>query len=200
MDTTKDAKEILRALLDESREASGLAGAGVRNELVSQFVDALNAPPTVKFRWNKELWPEGNPAGPPSYAKDGDVGADLRSTEDVEIFPGGQKLIKTGLHIELPPGFEAQIRPRSGLALKYKLGLTNSPGTIDTSYTGDLSVMLINHAPTNPLGFMIPVSIKRGDRIAQVVIARAFRANFVEVEELSDTTRGETGFGSSGVK
>jgi dUTP pyrophosphatase len=115
---------------------------------------------------------------------------DLCSVEEVVLAPGDIKLVPTGLAIELPPGFEAQIRPRSGLALKYGITLPNSPGTIDPSYRGEIRVILQN------LGTQT-FEIQRGERIAQMVIAR-YEAIEWEEGDLSDTLRGEGGFGSSG--
>jgi dUTP pyrophosphatase len=119
-----------------------------------------------------------------------DAGMDLCSVEDVVLAPGEIKLVPTGLAIELPPGYEAQLRPRSGLALKYGITLPNSPGTIDPSYRGEIRVILQN------LGSQ-PFEIQPGERIAQMVIAR-YEAIEWEEGELSDTLRGEGGFGSSG--
>jgi dUTP pyrophosphatase len=121
-----------------------------------------------------------------------DAGMDLRSVEDITILPAQTYAVATGLSIELPPGYEAQIRPRSGLAFKHSITIPNSPGTIDPAYRGEIKVILLN------LG-QAPFVIQPGDRIAQMVIAKYEAIHWVE-EELSDTTRGEGGFGSSGVK
>ena len=110
---------------------------------------------------------------------------------EVVIFPGGRALIPTGLQIALPVGYEAQIRPRSGLALKNGISLVNSPGTIDSDYRGDVGVILINHSQE-------PFLIKQGDRIAQMVITKHEQAEFVIVKELNETGRGNGGFGSTG--
>ena len=109
----------------------------------------------------------------------------------ISINPGGRALIPTGLHIALPVGYEAQVRPRSGLALKHGISVVNTPGTIDADYRGDVGVVLINH------GFE-PFEVRQGDRIAQLVIAKHEQAEFIEVEVLDDTNRGEGGFGSTG--
>lgn len=119
-----------------------------------------------------------------------DAGLDLYASAAATLLPGTPALVPTGLAIELPPGFEAQIRPRSGLALKHAITLPNAPGTIDPAYRGEIGVIMLN------LG-REPYRIQPGDRIAQMVIARYEAVEFVETE-LSDTARGEGGFGSSG--
>jgi dUTP pyrophosphatase len=106
--------------------------------------------------------------------------------------PGEIKLIPTGLAVSIPPGFEAQIRPRSGLALKHGIGMVNSPGTIDSDYRGEIAIIVINWGQG-------PFTIQEGDRIAQMVITKVYRADIVEVEVLDATQRGEGGFGHSGV-
>ena len=130
----------------------------------------------------------------PAYETDGSAGMDLRAAvkEKVILRPGEIKLIPTGLAISVPPGFEAQVRPRSGLALRYGLGLANSPGTIDSDYRGEIGLIMINWGPD-------PVVIKRGDRIAQMIITRVYRAEVVHVRDLDSTERGEGGFGHSGL-
>ncbi|PKN28983.1 MAG: dUTP diphosphatase [Deltaproteobacteria bacterium HGW-Deltaproteobacteria-21] len=131
----------------------------------------------------------------PAYETDGSAGMDLRAAvkEKVILRPGEIKLIPTGLAISVPPGFEAQVRPRSGLALRHGLGLANSPGTIDSDYRGEIGLIMINWGPD-------PVVIKRGDRIAQMIIARVYRAEVVHVRDLDSTERGEGGFGHSGLE
>jgi dUTP pyrophosphatase len=119
-----------------------------------------------------------------------DAGMDLRSVEGATLEPNVPMAVPTGLAIELPPGYEAQIRPRSGLALKHAISLANTPGTIDPGYRGEIKVILIN------LG-KAPFEIHAGDRIAQMVIAR-YEAIEFEEDELADSRRGEGGFGSSG--
>lgn len=128
----------------------------------------------------------------PEYAHgpEEDAGMDLRSVEDVSLPPGIPTVVPTGLAIEIPPGHEAQIRPRSGLALKHAITLPNSPATIDPGYRGEIRVILLN------LG-REAYQIRRGDRIAQMVIARYEPVEWEE-SELSETNRGENGFGSSG--
>lgn len=129
----------------------------------------------------------------PMQANPGDAGMDLYSIETVEIPVGQAKLIKTGLQIELPKGTEAQIRPRSGLALKHSITVLNSPGTIDEGYRGEIGVILINHGKET---FIVEKSM----RIAQMVIQLVPTIQLLEVNELSPTVRGTSGFGASGVK
>ncbi|MEK4760352.1 dUTP diphosphatase [Viridibacillus sp. FSL E2-0187] len=129
----------------------------------------------------------------PMQANPGDAGMDLYSIEAVEIPAGEAKLIKTGLQIELPQGTEAQIRPRSGLALKHSVTVLNSPGTIDEGYRGEIGVILINHGKET---FIVEKSM----RIAQMVIQFVPSIQLLEVNELSQTVRGTTGFGASGTK
>ena len=127
----------------------------------------------------------------PSYAKNGDAGMDLYSVEAIGILSGERVLVKTGISIELPKGYEAQIRPRSGLALKKGITVLNTPGTIDEGYRGEIGVILINHSDEI-------VFIQKGDRIAQMVINKIESVKIEEVKELSDTDRGTGGFGSTG--
>jgi len=127
----------------------------------------------------------------PSYANPGDAGMDLYSVENVEITPGEIKLVRTGISIELHPGFEAQIRPRSGWALKQGITVLNSPGTIDEGFRGEVKIILINHGNET-------VFIFKRDRIAQIVINKVESVKVEEIEELSETERGSGGFGSSG--
>jgi len=124
----------------------------------------------------------------------GASGLDLRAAVEWELclHPGEIRLVPTGLAISLPAGYEAQIRPRSGLALKQGVGMVNSPGTIDSDYRGEIGLILINWGKT-------PFVIKRGDRIAQMVVTRVSRAEVLEVDGLETTARGEEGFGHSGV-
>ena len=131
----------------------------------------------------------------PSYETDGASGLDLRAAVDAELTlqPGEIRLVPTGLAVSLPPGYEAQIRPRSGLALKHGVGMVNAPGTIDSDYRGEIGLVLINWGKA-------PFVVKRGDRIAQMVVTRVSRAQVLEVDRLETTRRGEGGFGHSGVK
>jgi dUTP pyrophosphatase len=132
----------------------------------------------------------------PAYETPLAAGLDLRAAIPVDepliLAPGARALIPTGLAIALPPGFEAQARPRSGLALRHGITLLNSPGTIDADYRGELKVILINHGAE-------AVTIRRGERIAQVVIAPVTRAILEEADTLDETARGAGGFGSTGV-
>jgi dUTP pyrophosphatase len=129
----------------------------------------------------------------PSYQSDGSSGLDLCAAvnKDLTLQPGDIELIPTGLSISLPEGYEAQVRPRSGLAMKYGLGFVNAPGTIDADYRGEIGVIAINWGKK-------PLTIKRGERIAQMVIHTVSRAIVEEVNELDTTQRGEGGFGHSG--
>lgn len=127
----------------------------------------------------------------PAYATSGAAGMDVVSAEDVTIAPGARHAVATGLAMAIPPSFEIQVRPRSGLALKHGISVPNSPGTIDSDYRGELKVILIN------LGSE-PFEIRRGDRVAQLVLAPVVQAGWVEVDELDDTARGAGGFGSTG--
>lgn len=128
----------------------------------------------------------------PKYEHNDDSGLDLISVETVEIPSGESKLVKTGISIELPPNTEAQIRPRSGLALKHQITVLNTPGTVDEGYRGEIGVILINHGKTS-------FNVTQGMRIAQMVIAPVIRVKIEEVEYLSDTIRGQGGFGSTGI-
>ena len=131
----------------------------------------------------------------PAYETTGSAGMDLRAAvaefEPVVLAPGERKLIPTGLKIALEPGYEAQVRPRSGLALKHGVTCLNSPGTIDSDYRGEVGVILINHG-------RVAFEIRRGERIAQMVIAPYAQAVMAEVEALDETARGAGGFGSTG--
>ena len=127
----------------------------------------------------------------PAYAHPGDAGLDLHACEDVTLDPGVACLVSTGVAIELPEATEAQVRPRSGLALKYSVTVLNTPGTIDEGYRGEVGVVLINHGSTT-------FHVTRGMRIAQLVIQKRWTVEVVVVAELTDTTRGTVGFGSTG--
>ena len=141
---------------------------------------------TVKFR-------KIDPAAIlPSYAHPGDAGMDVRSVEELVVEPGGRKLVRTWLVMMLPPGYEAQVRPRSGLALKNGVTVLNTPGTIDEGYRGEVGVILAN------LGAE-PFRVEKGAKIAQIVIAPCTRAEIVETAEIDETARGTGGFGSTGV-
>ena len=129
----------------------------------------------------------------PSYAKAGDAGADLATRIDFTINPGERMLVPTGISIALPNGYVALVHPRSGLAIKHGISMVNTPGTVDAGYRGELQVILINHDLTQP------VSFKKGDRIAQLVIQKVERADFVEVIDLPGSDRAAGGFGSTGL-
>lgn len=128
----------------------------------------------------------------PRYAKGGDAGADIVSRIDITLAPGERALVPTGIAIALPDGYVALVHPRSGLAIKHGVTMVNAPGTVDAGYRGELQIILINHDRSES------VSFKRGDRIAQLVIQRVERAEFVEVHELPGSGRGTGGFGSTG--
>ncbi|GIV05244.1 MAG: deoxyuridine 5'-triphosphate nucleotidohydrolase [Fimbriimonadales bacterium] len=129
----------------------------------------------------------------PSYQTDGSAGVDLYAAvkEPLTLQPGERALVPTGIRIALPPGYEAQVRPRSGLALRHGIGMVNAPGTIDSDYRGEVQVILIN------LG-QEPFTLRRGDRIAQMVIAPVMRVEWERVATLPDSERGEGGFGHTG--
>ena len=151
--------------------------------------------PVLRFIW--EEWADRD-LGLPRYETEGAAGADIRAnlrpedrTAGIRLDPMARLIVATGLRVEIPQGFEMQIRPRSGLALKHGISLPNTPGTIDSDYRGPLGVALIN------LGTE-PFVITHGDRIAQMIIAPVVQARFELVESLSDTARGVGGFGSTG--
>jgi dUTP pyrophosphatase len=128
----------------------------------------------------------------PSYAHPGDAGADLCATVDVELMPGERAVVGTGIAIALPDGYAAFVHPRSGLAAKFGVTLVNAPGTVDAGYRGEIKVTLINTDAKEA------VRLKRGDRIAQLVVQRVEKAAFHEVERLPGSVRGSNGFGSTG--
>jgi dUTP pyrophosphatase len=133
----------------------------------------------------------GEPLELPRYQTAGAAGMDLRADEPVDLAPGERRLVPTGIAVALPPGWEGQVRPRSGLALKLGLGMVNAPGTIDSDYRGEVGVILVNWGQER-------VRLARGERIAQLVVAPVTRASLVEVASLPDTGRGDGGFGSTG--
>ncbi|MGW5054464.1 dUTP diphosphatase [Actinokineospora sp. NPDC004072] len=128
----------------------------------------------------------------PAYARPGDAGADLVTTSDVVIGPGERALVGTGVAIALPEGYAGFVHPRSGLAARTGLSVVNTPGTIDSGYRGEIKVCLVNHDPREP------ISLRRGDRIAQLVVQRVEHAVFREVPALTETERGAGGYGSTG--
>lgn len=135
--------------------------------------------------------PHGEGLDLPRYATDGAAGMDVLAAEDVTLPPGGRHAVATGLALAIPDGYEIQVRPRSGLALKHGISLPNTPGTIDSDYRGELKIIMINLGEA-------AFAISRGDRIAQLVLAPVVRAAWNEVADLDDTARGAGGFGSTG--
>lgn len=135
--------------------------------------------------------PHGAGLALPSYATAGAAGMDVLAAEDVTLAPGARHAVATGLALAIPPNYEIQVRPRSGLALKYGISVPNAPGTIDSDYRGELKVILINHGAE-------AFAIVRGDRVAQLVLAPVVRAAWQEVADLDETARGAGGFGSTG--
>ena len=131
----------------------------------------------------------------PNYSTPQSAGLDLRASLDqpVVLQPGERSLIPTGIKLALPPGMEAQVRPRSGLAYKHGVTVLNAPGTIDADYRGDIGVILVNHGE-------VAFTVEDGSRIAQMVLAKYEQVEWEEVRELTDTDRGEGGFGSTGIK
>ena len=128
----------------------------------------------------------------PAYAHPGDAGADLLTTVDVTLAPGERVLVPTGIAVALPEGYAAFVHPRSGLAARHGVSIVNTPGTIDAGYRGEIKVLLVNLDPTEP------VELRRGDRVAQLVLQRVERASFTEVESLPASARGAGGYGSTG--
>ncbi len=153
---------------------------------------SYDPPVTVQVRIQRLPHADGLPL--PAYASNGAAGADLCAAVESELTldPGERVAVPTGLVLEIPEGYEGQVRPRSGLAIKAGLTVVNAPGTIDSDYRGELKVLMVN------LGGE-PVGITRGDRIAQLLIAPVARASFIETDTLSDSGRGAGGFGSTGV-
>lgn len=135
--------------------------------------------------------PHGEGLALPAYATPGAAGMDVLAAEDVTLAPGARHAVATGLALAIPEGFEIQVRPRSGLALKHGISVPNTPGTIDSDYRGELKIILINHSAE-------PFAIARGDRVAQLVLAPVVQAAWREVADLDDTARGAGGFGSTG--
>ena len=128
----------------------------------------------------------------PSYAHPGDAGANLHSTVDVVLAPGERALVPTGIALALPEGYVGLVHPRSGLAARHGVSIVNTPGTVDAGYRGEVKVLLVNLDPTEP------VELRRGERVAQLVVQRVERAAFVEVDALPDSARGSGGYGSTG--
>ncbi|MCR1781516.1 dUTP diphosphatase [Nocardioides carbamazepini] len=128
----------------------------------------------------------------PSYAHPGDAGADLVTGVDIDLAPGERALVPTGIAVALPEGYVALVHPRSGLAARHGLSIVNTPGTVDAGYRGEIKVLLINHDPVEA------ITLRRGDRIAQLVVQRVERARFEPVAALPDSVRGSGGYGSTG--
>jgi len=130
---------------------------------------------------------------PPAYQTEHSAGMDVYAavSEPLTVLPGRVVAVPTGVHLEIPPGYEAQVRPRSGLALRHGIGIPNGPGTIDSDYRGELQVLLINFGSE-------PYIVQRGDRVAQLVFASVARVSLTVAGELQDTVRGDGGFGHSG--
>jgi dUTP pyrophosphatase len=128
----------------------------------------------------------------PAYAHPGDAGADLRAATDVVLPPGGRATVGTGIAIAVPDGYAAFVHPRSGLAARHGITLVNAPGTVDAGYRGEVRVVLLNTDPSEPF------TVRRGDRIAQLVVQPVTRVQFLDADELPPTPRGEGGFGSTG--
>ncbi|WP_068090515.1 dUTP diphosphatase [Novosphingobium rosa] len=149
----------------------------------------MHSTDTIPLRVKRLPHGEGLPL--PAYATSGAAGMDVVSAEDVVLAPGARHAVATGLSMAIPAGFEIQVRPRSGLALKHGISVPNAPGTIDSDYRGELKVILINHGDQ-------PFEILRGDRVAQLVLAPVVQGGWLEVAELDATERGEGGFGSTG--
>ncbi|HEY9579416.1 MAG TPA: dUTP diphosphatase [Rhizorhapis sp.] len=146
--------------------------------------------PDIEIRLKRLPHGEGLPA--PAYTTDGAAGMDVVAAEELTLAPGQRHAVATGFAVAIPHGYEIQVRPRSGLALKHGISVPNTPGTIDSDYRGELKIIMINHGNES-------FPIKRGDRVAQIVPAAVQRARFAEVEELDETVRGVGGFGSTGV-
>lgn len=146
-------------------------------------------PDTVSVRIRR--LPHGDSLPLPAYATPGAAGMDVVAAEDITLAPGARHAVATGFSLAIPEGYEIQVRPRSGLALKHGITVPNTPGTIDSDYRGELKVILINHGAE-------PFPIHRGDRIAQLVLAPVTLAAWQEVAELDETARGAGGFGSTG--
>ncbi len=181
-----------------------LAIGGLDGDILSEVSGAVDAiVDEAMNRANNVTWAEANQpivlfkSAPgtdrPRYQTDGAAGMDLTAIETVLILPGETELVKTGLQVELPAGYEAQVRSRSGLALKESVFVLNSPGTIDSDYRGDVGVILHNAGRD-------PIEIKEDERIAQLVVTRVCRARMLKADQLSGTDRGAGGFGSTGKK
>ncbi len=148
----------------------------------------------MRVRLEVEVLPHGRGLPLPAYATEGSAGLDLRAAveEPLVIEPGARVLVPTGLRVAIPPGYEGQVRARSGIALRHGVGLPNAPGTIDSDYRGELKVLLANWGRE-------PFTVRRGDRVAQLVVAPVARADVAVVEALDETARRDGGFGHTGI-
>jgi dUTP pyrophosphatase len=152
---------------------------------------SLLSPSVIDVAVKRLAHGEGLPL--PAYATEGAAGLDVVAAEPVTLPPMGRHAVATGFALAIPPGYEVQVRPRSGLALKHGISLPNTPGTIDSDYRGELKIIMINLGAED-------FAIARGDRIAQLVVAPVQAARFMEVADLDETARGAGGFGSTGVR
>ena len=152
---------------------------------------ANGTPIEYAHRVNLEVLIGAEPGVMPVYAKPGDAGADLKATENYTIPAGGRQLVKTGVRLAMPDGVVGLVHPRSGLAAKHGITVLNTPGTVDAGYRGEIMVTLLNTSSEN-------FEVARGDRIAQILFQKVERAEFLEVDQLPESARGEAGFGSSG--
>ena len=159
----------------------------VQSEVEAPVPSEAERPVAVRVR----RLPHGHGLALPAYATSGAAGMDVLAAEHITLVPGARHAVATGFAVAIPPGYEIQVRPRSGLALKHGVTVLNAPGTIDADYRGEVAVLLVNLGPT-------PYTIKRGDRIAQIVIARVAQPSWEEVAGLSESARGAGGFGSTG--
>ena len=155
-------------------------------------MNSTPAPPLMPIEIALQRLPNGGGLPLPAYASDGAAGMDIVAAETLTLRPGTRHAVATGFAMAIPPGYEVQVRPRSGLALKHGITCLNTPGTIDSDYRGEVKVILANLGDE-------AFEVKRGDRIAQIVPAPVQRAHFAEVATLGDTVRGAGGFGSTGI-
>jgi dUTP pyrophosphatase len=167
-----------------------LAGMTIRNNGFTEYLQWIKVKCMNKLKVTVQKL--NTDAKIPAYAHDGDAGVDLYSAVNHTLNPGERVLIPTGLKMAIPGGYEGQVRPKSGLALKHGITVLNTPGTVDAPYRGEIGVILINLDPR------IPYEIKKGEKIAQMVFNKVECAAFTEASELAATTRGEGGYGSTG--
>lgn len=183
---------LTRAFLSAVRNERGIHSSlqTEPEEFINLLLEVTNSRPVVKFRYDRNLAPASKA---PEYKTQGAAGVDLHfaGSEAVYLKPGSRVLLDTALYVEIPPGFEGQIRPRSGLALNEGITVLNSPGTIDSDFRGEVRVLLLNTSNDS-------VYISSGERIAQLVITRVAQASFMEVDELSPSERAQGGWGHTG--